>query len=126
MEDIVYKLFRFSVVGFSGLIIDFGLTYLLKEKYAINKYIANSCGFTVAASSNYYFNKIWTFENTSLNITGQYTSFFIIALVGLMITNGMIYFLNQRLKWNFYFSKLIAIIVVIIWNFSLNYLYTFA
>jgi putative flippase GtrA len=126
MKEVLVKILKFSVVGFSGLIIDFGLTYLFKEKYNINKYVANSIGFTVAASSNYILNKVWTFENTSLNITSQYTSFFLIAIVGLMITNGMIYLLNQKLKWNFYFSKLIAIVLVIAWNFTLNYLYTFA
>jgi putative flippase GtrA len=126
MEAIIHKLIKFSIVGFSGLIIDFGLTYLFKEKYKMNKYVANSLGFIVAASSNYIFNKLWTFENTELNITAQYTSFFLIALMGLLITNGMIYLLNQKLKWNFYVSKLIAIALVIIWNFTLNYLYTFA
>jgi len=126
MEEILVKILKFSIVGFSGLIIDFGLTYLFKEKYKMNKYVANSIGFTVAASSNYILNKVWTFENTSLNITSQYTSFFLIAIVGLLITNGMIYLLNQKLKWNFYFSKLIAIVLVIAWNFTLNYLYTFA
>lgn len=126
MEGIIYKLIKFSAVGFSGLLMDFSLTYLLKEKFNINKYLANSAGFTLAASSNYYFNKIWTFENTSLNITEQYTSFFVIALIGLFITNSMIYLLNHKLQWGFYFSKLIAIGLVIIWNFTMNYLYTFA
>ncbi|HMP99257.1 MAG TPA: GtrA family protein [Cyclobacteriaceae bacterium] len=126
MEEIIYKLLKFSAVGFSGLIIDFGLTWLLKERFSVNKYLANSAGFTLAATSNYFLNRIWTFENHALNITEQYTSFFIIALIGLIITNGMIYLLNQKLNWGFYFSKLIAIGLVIIWNFTMNYIYTFA
>ncbi|MCL1932749.1 MAG: GtrA family protein, partial [Candidatus Azobacteroides sp.] len=55
------KLLKFCVVGFSGMIIDFGTTWFLKEKIKINKYIANSCGFILAASSNYFWNRIWTF-----------------------------------------------------------------
>ena len=39
------KFIKFLIVGVSGLIIDFGLTYLCKEKIKLNKYLSNSIGF---------------------------------------------------------------------------------
>ena len=122
---LIIKFLRFCIVGASGMIIDFGTTWLLKEKGKVNKYIANSTGFILAASSNYLFNRIWTFESHDPEIGFQYLSFIIISSIGLGINNLVIYFLNDRLKFNFYISKLIAIMVVTIWNFFMNFLITF-
>ena len=51
----LFKFFKFVIVGFSGLIVDFSITFLLKEKLKIHRYLSNSAGFTVAASTNYLF-----------------------------------------------------------------------
>lgn len=125
MEELLIKLIKFSIVGFSGLLLDFGLTWWLKEKVALNRYVANSIGFMVAASSNYVFNKFWTFDDRTQNFAAQYVSFIAVALIGLLISNGIIYYLNQRKKLFFYFSKLIAVGIVVLWNFTLNYFFTF-
>lgn len=123
---LLLKFIRFCLVGFSGMIIDFGTTWLLKEKVRINKYIANSTGFTLAATSNYILNRIWTFHSENSHIFTEYSSFILISLAGLAINNFVIFLLNDKLKLNFYFSKLIAVGVVTCWNFILNYLITFS
>ncbi len=122
---LISKFVKFCVVGSAGMLIDFGTTWLLKEKVRINKYVANSSGFILAASSNYILNRIWTFESTNPHIAGQYGLFVIISLAGLGINNFIIYILHGRLKYNFYLSKLFAIVIVTIWNFLLNLLITF-
>lgn len=108
------------------MIIDFAVTYLLKEKVRINKFVANSIGFSVAATSNYIFNRIWTFRNSYPEIFIQFTKFIVISLLGLVLSNLLIWALHSRGKMNFYVVKLISIGLVMIWNFTLNYLYTFA
>ena len=122
---LITKFLKFCVVGSSGMIIDFGITWLLKERVKINKYIANSTGFILAATSNYFFNRIWTFASRDTHIAEQYSLFVIIAIIGLGINNFIIYILHGRLKYNFYLSKLFAIVIVTIWNFLLNLLITF-
>jgi putative flippase GtrA len=122
---VILKFLKFCVVGLSGMIIDFGTTWLLKEKVRVNKYIANSTGFILAASSNYIWNRIWTFQSKDNRIGVEYLSFIIISVAGLGINNFVIYILNDRLKVNFYLSKLIAIGVVTIWNFVMNFIITF-
>jgi putative flippase GtrA len=119
------KFLKFCAVGFSGMLIDFGTTWLLKEKVRINKYIANSTGFILAATSNYIWNRLWTFQSENSQITFEYLSFIIISVIGLGINNLVIFIFSDKLKFNFYFSKLIAIGVVTIWNFIMNYLITF-
>jgi putative flippase GtrA len=119
------KFIKFCVVGFSGMGIDFGITWLLKEKARINKYVANSTGFVLAATSNYIWNRVWTFQSENSQIVFEYLSFIIISVVGLGINNLVVFLFSDKLKFNFYFSKLIAIGVVTIWNFIMNYLITF-
>ena len=125
MIEIGLKFVKFCVVGFSGLGIDFGITFLTKEKLRINKYVANSLGFIFAASSNYLLNKFWTFEDTNPEALVQYSKFILIALIGLGVNNLIVYLLINKKGTKFYLAKLIAIGVVVIWNFIANYNFTF-
>ena len=122
---LLLKFNKFCAVGFSGMVIDFGTTWLLKEKARVNKYIANSAGFILAATSNYIWNRLWTFQSENSRIAFEYLSFIIISVIGLGINNLVVFIFSDKLKFNFYFSKLIAIGVVTIWNFIMNYLITF-
>jgi len=123
--DIAIKFAKFGIVGFSGVIVDFSLTYLFKEKLKVQKYIANAIGFTSAASSNYYLNRIWTFNSHNPEIAMEYTRFLGISLIGLLINTLVIYLLVSKTKSNFYLAKLVAIFIVTIWNFVINLNYTF-
>ena len=122
---VVLKFIKFCFVGFSGLVIDYSITWLLKEKFRINKYIANSTGFILAATSNYIWNRFWTFQSENEHITTEYLSFIIISIAGLAINNLLIYFFTDKMRFNFYLSKLIAIGAVTLWNFIMNFFITF-
>ena len=121
----IFKFLKFCLVGFSGMCVDFGLTWLLKEKIKINKYVANSCGFIAAASSNYVLNRLWTFHSQNDHIATEYLSFFTFSLLGLGLNNLIIWMLSDKLNRNFYLSKMIAIGIVTLWNFGMNYFFTF-
>mgnify|MGYP001139362034 FL=1 len=120
-----FQFIKFCIVGGSGVFVDFGLTWFFKEVCHINKYVANSIGFICAATSNYLLNRIWTFESHDPEIVWQYARFIGISVMGLLINNAAIYLFNDRLKLNFYFSKLLAIGIVTFWNFFMNYFFTF-
>lgn len=124
-ELLLWKFLKFCIVGSSGMIIDFGTTWLLKEKVKINKYFANSLGFIIAATSNYLLNRFWTFHSENTQVATEYISFVLISIVGLGINNSVVYILTERVRLNFYLSKLFAVAVVTIWNFSMNCLITF-
>ncbi len=126
MELIIWKFVKFCIVGLLGLVIDFGSTYWLKEKIKIPKYLANSVGFSLAVISNYFLNKYWTFQDYNLEVFLQAQKFAAISLIGLALNNQILYLLNQKMKINFYFAKLLAIGIVVFWNFLANYFYTFS
>lgn len=122
---ILVRFIRFGIVGASGMVVDFGITWLCKEKLRWNKYLSNSLGFVTAATNNYLWNRVWTFESESQAVAREYISFVVIALIGLGLNNLIIYLLHDKLRLNFYLSKLIAIGCVTLWNFSMNYVFTF-
>jgi putative flippase GtrA len=82
--------------------VDFGITWLLKEKAKVNRYVASSLGFMAAATSNYVLNRRWTFESENRNIAGEYISFVTSALLGLLLNNFVVWLLSNRLQMNFY------------------------
>jgi len=123
--EFIWTFIKFCLVGGSGVFVDFGVTFLGKEILKLNKYIANSIGFIVAATSNYLLNRFFTFESDNPQFLQEYALFFGFSLIGLGINNVIIYLLHSKWKWNFYLSKLFAIGVVTLWNFVMNYFFTF-
>jgi len=122
----IRKVVKFGLVGFSGMIIDYGITILFKEFIGINAYIANSLGFSCAASSNYLLNRIWTFRSKNPRITREYITFILIAVAGLILNNFIVWLLSDYIfTLNFYLAKLVAIAMVFLWNFLMNHYFNF-
>ena len=120
------KFLKFGLVGGSGVVVDFFFTWLFKEKFKVQKYGANAIGFAIAASTNWFLNRIWTFQSLNPEVLIEYSEFLFISLIGLAINSFVLWILTDKLKFNFYIAKLGAIAVTTVWNFFANYLYTFA
>lgn len=119
------KFIKFGLVGFSGVFVDFSVTWLLKERFRVQQYVSNAAGFMTAASTNYVLNRIWTFQSTNPNVAFEYGEFILISIIGLAINTTILWLLVSRLKLNFYVSKIIAIGIVTLWNFAANLAFTF-
>ena len=101
-REFLLKFLKFGVVGFSGVFVNFGVTYVCKEWLKWNKYLSNILGFIVAATSNYILNRLWTFQSSNPQIGVEYAKYFGIALVGMGLDTLTVYLLNGKLKWNFF------------------------
>jgi len=122
---ITCKFLKFAVVGLSGVFVDFSMTYFLREKCKVQKYVANSIGFTLAASTNYFLNRIWTFQSHNSHVLDEYGRFLFVSILGLAINNLILGLLVSKFGKNFYWSKLIAIGITTFWNFAANLVFTF-
>ncbi len=122
--QVIIKIVKFCFVGGSGMMLDFLLTYLLKEKIKIHRYLANAAGFTCAACSNFLLNRYWTFESNSPELYQQFASFLFFSAVGLGINSFFLFFFEKQ-NHPFYVSKFLAILITTIWNFTTNYFFTF-
>lgn len=119
------RFIKFGMVGFSGLVIDFFITWLFKEKIGLNKYLSNGLGFLFGVVNNYFLNKYFTFQNNDSHLASQFFSFLIISIIGFLLNTIFLYLLQKNTKINFYVCKAIVTVLVFFWNFSANTLYTF-
>jgi len=126
-KALIAKFLKFCVVGVIGTVVDFGVTALCKEVLKIQKYVSNGIGFTLAATGNYLLNRNWTFvENKSHDGIGfEYIKFMVISTIGLGINTLILFLVSKKLKKGFYFSKVVATAVTLIWNFFANLFITF-
>ncbi len=119
------RFLKYGLSGIAGMIIDFSVTWICKEKLLVNKYLANSLGFSMAVINNFLLNRYWTFENTDHLFAWQLTKFVLVSIMGLVINNLLLYLLLKNANRNFYFLKTIVIALVFCWNYFANFLFTF-
>lgn len=119
------KILKFAIVGGSGLIIDMGLTWLFKEVFEFNLYIAHVMGFLCAVCSNYILNKYWTFKERDVITATQFSYFLAVSFVGFVLSFCSLFVLYNYMTIDFYLSKLISIGIVSIWNYLINRYFVF-
>ena len=125
MYSFILKMTKFGLTGLFGMLIDFGTTWLCKERFKWNKYIANGCGFTLAVICNYWINRHWTFTSNNPLWLKEFITFLSISLIGLLLNTTFLYFFHNRKDKNFYIAKFLAILIVFVWNFLANYFFNF-
>lgn len=139
IKPLVLKFVKFGAVGASGMVVDFGVLYLMRDVVGLPDLWANTISFTAAATGNYILNRIWTFRSHEKQVGVEYIKFLAVSVVGLGINNGVL--LLSRLLWPdlysgsmslagvdidiFYLFKLLAIAITTLWNFFGNMLFTF-
>lgn len=125
MSETFLKIIKFGITGSAGMVIDFGATWICKEKLKWNKYLSNSIGFVLAVINNYIINRNWTFKSNNPQWQSEFEKFFLFSVIGLLLNNIFVWLFHQKLKWNFYAAKLAATVIVFIWNFCSNYYFNF-
>lgn len=125
-HELLMRFLKFGAVGLSGVFVNFGITYICKERLKWNKYVSNILGFVFAATTNYILNRLWTFQSSNPQIVTEYAKYFAISLVGLGIDTLTVWLLHDKLKCNFYLSKAFAVGAATLCNFFANLLFTFA
>ena len=116
---------RYACVGVLGTAIDAGLLYILVQFGHIPLLIGVAISFVVAATSNFIFNKFWTFRDSSKKRTAQYVTFLAVSVLGFSMTIGLItLFVDIFFLW-YIWAKILTSCIVMIFNFSANSIITF-
>lgn len=130
LKSLITKFIKFGIVGASGMVVHFAVLYLLRDMVHINQFIANTIGFTTAATTNYFLNRIWTFRSHEKQVGVEYLKFILVSVIGLGINNGTLWLGGKllpdwNLDWRFYILWVVAVGVTTLWNFFGNMLFTF-
>lgn len=152
----VERFLKFAVVGTIGAMIDLGVSNLLMatllspeasagDTNVINVGIASTISFIAAVSSNFFWNRYWTYpDSRSRPVQQQLVQFFVVSTIGwvariiwIAIATAPISALVVRLLSDVDISNrvvlqlgatlaiLVGIFVVMIWNFFVNRYWTY-
>lgn len=116
---------KFSLVGASNTLVDFGVYLLCTRAIGVYYLVAHGISFTTAATWSYVMNRKWTFRDTTSRVQTQYIKFLLVSVVGLGLTSLLLYLFVHHLQIHDVIGKALAIPLVLIWNFSINRLWTF-
>jgi putative flippase GtrA len=123
---------KFALVGALGAIIDLALLNLMRGYFGWELIWANTFSVSVAMLSNFTWNRLWTFpESRSRKKRKQLPMFALVNFMGLLINNLIVVGVDALLvahvgePWSYNIAKVIAIGVVLFWNFGINRLWTY-
>ena len=126
---VIMQLGKFAETGVLNTIIDLGILNLLMWVSGITSgvwlILMNVLSFSVATTNSYFWNKFWTFEKKEGQAGKEFTSFFVVSLIGIAINTGIVFAGSSFVSPLFGVSagawvnivKLLATVVSMIWNF---------
>ena len=117
-EKLFIQIFKFLIVGCTATVIDFAFLYVFKELIGLSVVIANALSFCISVVYNYIASVLWVFEvNKDKDSKKQFLIFIIFSIIGLILSDIIIAFATDNLKIHYMISKIIATIIVMIFNF---------
>lgn len=121
--DFLKEFIRYVFVGGTAFILDFGTMCIFKELIFAGEhlFIAVFLGYLVGLTYNFLFSNWYVFKNGFEKIKGKEITAFIICavigLVGLILTEALMYLFVNLLSIWYVFAKMIAAGIVLFWNY---------
>jgi len=120
-----WQLAKFGLVGASGYVINLGVFALLTD-LDIHHVLAAIGAFLVAVSSNFFWNRHWTFTAGDGHAGFQAMRFFAVSVAALLINLAVLEALVSGASLGALGAQAIAVAVAMPFNFLGNKLWTFA
>ena len=135
------RFLKFMFVGAMGAIVDFGVLNLLAHVFDVPVAIAGVISFSLAVTSNFIWNRYWTYpESRAFPLVPQYLQFFIINATALLIRVPILLLVPGRAIALFEslgvapntaevlgnnFALALAVGIALFWNFFVNRFITY-
>jgi putative flippase GtrA len=116
------QLFKFGLVGASGFAINL-VVYKLLLGYGAHQ--AAAVSFVVAAASNYWWNRHWTFAGQKGNFALQGMRFYAVSVAAFIVNQIWLVVFIDWLDWGKVIAQAVAIMLVTPLNFIGNKLWSF-
>lgn len=117
-NNTLLQLFRYTFVGGFAFLVDFGTLFFLTEISHVHYLVSAGIAFIFGLTINYFLSVLWVFS--SRTIESRLLEFFLFALIGLVglgLTELLLWILTDILLIYYLFSKIITTIIVYFWNF---------
>lgn len=119
----ILQFIKFGMVGTSGLLIDISTVYLLRATIGLTW--ATLVAYFIAASSNWFINRLWTFQAIKPKHTlfWQWLRFILTNILGFCCNRGVVFslfFISQTCKNTPYIPLIIGAFTGMAANFHLS------
>ena len=120
-EDSFLQFFRYIFVGGASFVTDYVLFHLITEA-GIYYLVSGVISFIAGLCVNYALSKLLVFSKKTIGAerAKEFSVFAIIAVLGLIITEILMWAFTEKLGWYYMISKAIAAIIVLFWNFFMK------
>ncbi len=117
-ENGILQFLRYLIVGGCAFLADFCTVWLLKE-LGLHYLVAGVFGFILGVIVNYILSKTLAFSGKKANMSreAEFMVFVIISLIGLGLTELLMWVFTDGLGLFYLLSKAIAAVIVLLWNF---------
>ena len=113
------QVFRYGVVGGWAFLVDFSILYCLTEFGQIHYLVSAAMAFSIAIIVSYTLSVTWVFGQRSVsNKLHEFAIFLTIGIVGLLLTEALMYIFTGLLHYHYLESKAIATVVIFLFNFA--------
>ena len=117
-ENIYEQIFKFGIVGGIATVIDWTVYYILYNFCGFDPLIANVFSFAVSVVYNYIASVRWVFNvDNSKSKSRMFFEFMLFSIIGLLLTEALLFLFINKLTMNEMLSKIIATAIVMIFNF---------
>lgn len=118
MKKLFEQIIKFGIVGGLAFLIDYGIMVLGKEVFKFDVLVAAGFGFTVSVIFNYIASVKWVFNvNENNSKSKQFITFIIFSIIGLIITEIIMYIGTDIIKISYLIVKVGATLIVMVFNF---------
>lgn len=124
----IYRTFwrfcKFSLVGACATAIHYVVLMASVELLLLRAVVASTIGFVIAASVNYALNRRFTFQSSAKHVVAL-PKFLTVALLGAAMNAAVVGWFEAHTTIHYLLAQICATLTVLLWNFTVNALWTF-
>lgn len=117
-KHLIKQLFVFGIVGVICFFVDYGFLLLFTEVCRLHVLLSTLLAFVIANVVNYFLSMKFVFERKeNFNRFAEFLIFFLFSVIGLGLTELIMWLGTDILKWDYRWVKILATAIVMIFNF---------
>lgn len=115
----------FAGVGVIGTAGHYATLIALVQLVGVKPLFGSIAGFVVGAIFNYFLSYLFIFGSCKRH-SEALTKFLAVATVGAGINALVVWFGIEVIMWHYLVAQVVATMIVLVWNFTINKLWTFS
>lgn len=113
------QFFRYLFVGGIATVVDWGVLFGLTELFDLHHLVSAVFAFVAGLATNFLLSKLLVFSANEARTNGflEFLGYVLIGVIGLGITELILYVFSDHWALHYMLSKVIATVVVLVWNY---------